>query len=437
MMVRRLLVVCALACVAPGSGLAEPPLEDPAVERVRAALATVPLIDGHNDAPWAIRSRFANHLDGFDFRDTTRLDPPMHSDLSRLRAGMVGGQFWSVWVPTELVGGDAVTAVLEQIDLVHRLAGRYPEELEIALTAADVRRIHAAGRIASLIGVEGGHSIDDSLAVLRLLYGAGARYMTLTHWESTAWADSATAPPRLGGLSAFGEAVVREMNRLGMLVDLSHVSADGVRDALAVSQAPVIFSHSSAAAVNPHPRNVPDELLRLLPANGGVVMVNFGAYFISRAVAERTAAAKAEEARLQSLYPGDPERVEREHQEWLDAHPVPEVTVGELADHIDHIREVAGIDHVGLGSDYDGVSSLPEGLGDVTGYPILLAELVRRGYSAEEIAKVAGGNLLRVMEQAERAAAELGRSSQPSDLRIEDVVDEAAHQVEKAAGRGD
>jgi membrane dipeptidase len=310
---------------------------------------------------------------------------------------------------------------LEQIDLVHRLVQRYPDDLEIALTAADVRRIHASGRIASLIGVEGGHSINDSLAVLRQLYDLGARYMTLTHWDHTAWADAATAAPQLDGLSTFGEAVVREMNRLGMLVDLSHVSAAVMRQVLEITRAPVIYSHSSAAAINPHPRNVPDEVLHLLPANGGVVMVNFGGYFVDPAVTERAAADKAEETRLETLHPGDPERVERELEAWREAHPVPVVTLAKLADHIDHIRNVAGIDHVGLGSDFDGVGSLPEGLEDVSGYPALLAELLSRGYSREEVAGVAGLNVLRVMERAEQVASELQRTERPIDLRIEET----------------
>jgi membrane dipeptidase len=422
---------CALAIVG-GTWVAAPAADPPkaaegdTLKEVRALLDTVPLIDGHNDTPWALRDRFSNRLSGFDFRDTSALDEPMHTDLRRLRAGGVGGQFWAVYVPTDLSGGDAVAAALEQIDVVYRLAADYPDDLEMALSAADVRRIHAAGRIASLIGVEGGHCIDDSLAVLRQLYALGARYMTLSHWQSTAWVDAATAPPQLGGLSPFGEAVVREMNRLGMLVDLSHVSAEAMRDALAVSRAPVIFSHSGVAAINPHPRNVPDDVLRLITANGGVVMVNFGGYFIDPKVTERSAAAAGERARLEELYPGDPERVDREEETWLEAHPIPEVSLARLADHVDHIRAVAGIDHVGLGSDFDGVQSLPEGLQDVSGYPLLLVELMRRGYSRDDVAKVAGLNMLRVMEQAERVAEGLRTTERPSEILIEDVMGETA-----------
>ncbi len=406
---------------------ADPPVaaEEDVPQQVRALLRAVPLIDGHNDTPWTLRDRFSNRLSGFDFRDTSELEEPMHTDLRRLRAGGVGGQFWAVYVPADLAGGDAVAAALEQVDVVYRLTAAYPDDLEMAFTAADVRRIHAAGRIASLIGIEGGHCIDNSLAVLRQLYALGARYMTLSHWASTAWVDAATAAPQFDGLSPFGEAVVREMNRLGMLVDLSHVSADAMHDVLAVTRAPVIFSHSSARAINPHPRNVPDDVLRRLPANGGVVMVNFGAYFLDPEVTERAAAAAGERARLEDLHPGDPERVDREEEAWLEAHPIPEVSVADLADHIDHIREVAGIDHVGLGSDFDGVRSLPEGVQDVAGYPVLLAELLRRGYTRDDLAKVAGLNLLRVMELAERVAVELQASEKPVDIRFEDVREDA------------
>jgi membrane dipeptidase len=403
---------------------ADPPVtaDQHVLDEVRGLLRTVPLIDGHNDTPWGLRDRFSNQISGFDFRDTSGLDEPMHTDLQRLRAGGVGGQFWAVYVPADLAGGDAVSAALEQVDVVYRLTAAYPEDLEMAFTAADVRRIHTAGRIASLIGIEGGHCINNSLAVLRQLFALGARYMTLSHWASTDWVDAATAAPQFGGLSAFGEAVVREMNRLGMLVDLSHVSADAMRDALAVTRAPVIFSHSCARAINPHPRNVPDDVLRLLPANGGVVMVNFGSYFVDPEVTERAAAASGERARLEDLYPGDPERVDREEEIWLEAHPSPEVSLAELADHVDHIRAIAGIDHVGLGSDFDGVRSLPDGMQDVSGYPVLLAELMRRGYTRDELAKVAGLNVLRVMEEAERVAAELQASEEPLEVLFEDVM---------------
>jgi membrane dipeptidase len=386
---------------------------------VNEVLHDVPLIDGHNDAPWAIRSRVRNQIADFDFNDTTGLERPMHTDLARLRKGGVGGQFWSVWVPPELEGADAVVAVLEQIDLVHRLVSRYPDDLEIALTADDVVRIHADGRIASLIGMEGGHSIDASLAVLRQLYAVGARYMTLTHWANNRWADSATDTPEHGGLSEFGEAVVQEMNRLGMLVDLSHVSAEVMREVLDISRAPIIFSHSCALAIDPHPRNVPDEVLDRLTENGGVVMLNFGSYFLDPAVTERNANRKAEQARLEELFPGDPKAVDERMNHWYEAHPVPKVSLAVVADHLDHMVKIAGIDHVGIGSDFDGIRSLPEGLEDVSGYPVLLGELLSRGWSREDLAKVAGLNVLRVMRQAERVALELQRSQTPIEVLYE------------------
>ena len=416
MKTRRLVPLSAIFLAAAGLSVGyaadDAGLSSPA-DMVARLLDEVPLIDGHIDLPWVIRERFGSRLADVDLNDTARLDPPLATDLNRLRAGGVGGVFWSVWVPTDLDSDEAVRTVLEQIDLVHRMAEAYPNDLEIALTAADVRRIHAAGRIASLIGAEGGHCIADSPAVLRMLYAAGARYLTLTHWDSTAWADSATAAPEHGGLTDFGVALVREMNRLGMLVDLSHVSAAAMHDALDATRAPVIFSHSCAAALNPHPRNVPDDVLRRLPANGGVVMVNFGSYFIDPAVTERVAAGEAEEARLKALQPGDPEAVAAALGRWYEEHPMPRVTVAQLADHIDHIRTVAGIDHVGLGSDFEGLSSLPEGLEDVSRYPNLLVELARRGYSRDDLARVAGLNVLRVMADAERVAASLAKVELP------------------------
>jgi membrane dipeptidase len=413
-----LLIVCVVPAVA-----AETPPTDAELEAVvREVLREVPLIDGHNDAPWAIRSRVRNHLETFDFSDTAALVRPMQTDLDRLRKGGVGGQFWSVWVPVDLEGGDAVTAVLEQIDLVHRLVERFPDELELALTADDVVRIHREGRIASLIGMEGGHSIDNSLAVLRQLSAVGARYMTLTHWANTDWVDAATDTAEHDGLSPFGEIVVKEMNRLGMLVDLSHVSANAMHDVLDITRAPVIFSHSCALALNSHPRNVPDDVLRRTADNGGVVMVNFGSYFVDRKITERHAAYKAEKLRLETLNPGDPQAVEDGMDAWVAANPLWTVPLSLLADHIDHIRGIAGVDHVGLGSDYDGVSALPAGMEDVSGYPALLVELMRRGWTREEIAKLAGLNVLRVMREAERVAAELQRTEPPFEAWIDDEV---------------
>ena len=387
---------------------------------VREVLRQVPLIDGHNDAPWAIRSRVSNHLDGFDFRDTAALDPPMHTDIARLRAGGVGGQFWSVWVPVDLESGEAVVTTLEQIDLVRRLTERYPDDLELALTADDVVRIHDEGKIASLIGMEGGHSIANSLAVLRQFYALGVRSMTLTHWKNVDWVDAATDTPVNDGLSPFGEIVVKEMNRLGMLVDLSHVSAAAMHDVLDVSRAPVFFSHSCAMALNAHPRNVPDDVLVRIAEKDGLVMINFGSYFVDSKITERHAAYKAEELRLETLNPGNPQVVKDGMKAWLADNPLWTVPLGELADHFDHVRNVAGIDHVGIGSDYDGIGALPEGMEDVAGYPALLVELMRRGWSREDIAKVAGLNILRVMRRAEAVAAELRKTETPYEVRIED-----------------
>ncbi len=380
--------------------------------RARALLEEAPLIDGHNDTPWQWRRRFENKLDAWDFADTLGTDPPMHTDLARLEAGGVGGQFWSVYVPVRYQGPEAVQAVVEQIDLVHRMADRY-EALEVALTAADVTRIHAEGHVASLIGIEGGHCINNSLPVLRQLYYLGARYMTLTHSSSTGWADSATDEARVGGLSPFGEEVVREMNRLGMLVDLAHVSADAMRDALAVSEAPVIFSHSGAWEVAKHPRNVPDDVLEEVAENGGVVMVVFLPDYVSEALRVRNAARDAyrDERYLNTM--GDEAQVAADMKAWEEEHPAPRATLAQVADHIDHIREVAGVDHIGLGGDFDGMYDTPEGLEDVSAYPALLGELLRRGYSEEDVKKIAGLNVLRVMAEAEQVAARL-RSARPA-----------------------
>jgi membrane dipeptidase len=373
--------------------------------RARALQAQVPLIDGHNDYPWAVRENDPGRdLAALDIRER---QPKTMTDIPRLRAGGVGGQFWSVYVPADLAGHGAVTATLEEIDTVYRMIARYPDTFELALTADDVERIFKQGRIASLIGLEGGHSIDSSLGALRMFYRLGARYMTLTHSQDVPWADSSTDTPKNGGLSAFGEEVVREMNRLGMLVDLSHVSPDTMKDALRVAEAPVIFSHSSARALCDVPRNVPDDVLRMLPANGGVVMVTFVPGFISQEVADYETRADAERTRLQQAHPSDEAAVRDGLSAWRTSHPAPRATLSQVADHIDHIRKVAGIDHIGLGSDFDGITTVVEGLEDVSTYPNLTAELLRRGYSDEDVKKILGLNVLRVMRQAERVAARL------------------------------
>ena len=391
-------------------------------DRIQRILRETPLIDGHNDVPENIAGRFRSHLEAIDFAaGTAALVPPMHTDIARLKAGGVGGQFWSVWVSPQVPGADAVQAAFDQIDLVKRLVDRYPEAFELARTADDIVRIHKAGRIASLIGIEGGHAINDSLATLRAVYRAGGRYMTLTHWSNNHWADAATDAPRHGGLTAFGVMVVLEMNRLGMLVDLSHVSDQTMNEVLDVSKAPVIFSHSSARAINGHPRNVPDAVLKRVTINGGIVMVNFSPDFVSEAARSYYADVEAETARLKELMPGDAAGVEKRLAAWKAAHPEVRATLRQVADHIDHIRKVAGIDHVGLGSDFDGISRVPTGLEDVSRYPDLLEELARRGYSDDDLRKVAGLNILRVLKQAEIVAARLQKATRPNDARIEEV----------------
>ena len=366
----------------------------------RDLLRRVPLVDGHNDLPWAIRAGF-----GSDpvMAALTRPVRETQTDLPRLSEGGVAAQFWSVYVPGTLTGDAAVTAVLEQIDIVHRMIQAYPEHLELALTAADVQRAFAAGKIASLLGAEGGHSIASSLGVLRALYGLGVRYMTLTHNSNVGWADSATDTPDAGGLTDFGRAVVREMQRIGMLVDLSHVAPSTMRDALDVAGAPLIFSHSSARALCDHPRNVPDEVLARLAVNGGVCMVTFVPAFVSPECAAWQAGLLAELDR-RGLDRRDMSAWDAVAPEWEAAHPVPEATLTQVADHIDHVRAVAGIDHIGIGGDYDGSAAMPTGLSDVSGYPALFAELLTRGWTEPDCAALAGGNLLRVLRDAENAA---------------------------------
>jgi membrane dipeptidase len=394
---------------------------DPAlVERARKLLESTPLIDGHNDLPWEYRKRVDRRLGEIDIaKDQTKLDPPLHTDLPRLRKGGVGAQFWSVYVPVELEGGAATRAVFEQMDVVRRLVERYPNDLELALSADDVVRIHKAGKIASLIGMEGGHAIDSSLPVLRAFYAAGARYMTITHTKNTPWADSATDAPKASGLTKFGEEVIREMNRLGMLVDLSHVSPDTMKDALAVAQAPVIFSHSSARALCDHPRNVPDDVLALLPKNGGVAMVTFVPSFLTEARRQWGAALDGEEKRLQGLHPEDAERVKHDLDAWKSEHPEPQPSVGDVADHIEHVKKIAGIDHVGIGSDFDGITSTPIGASGVDAFPVVLAELLRRGWTDAEVRKLAGENLLRVLSEAEAVAKRLQKERPASEATIE------------------
>jgi membrane dipeptidase len=382
------------------------------LDRARALHRRMPVIDGHNDYPWALREHDPA-------RDLAKLDikgsqPSIMTDIPRLKAGGVGGQFWSVYVPVTLQGQSAVTATLEQIDIVHRMMRKYPDAFELALTAADVERIRRAGKIASLIGMEGGHSIDNSIANLRMFHRLGARYMTITHSSNTEWADSATDTPKSNGLSPFGEEVIREMNWLGMLVDLSHVSPDTMADALRVTQAPVIFSHSSARALNDHPRNVPDDILKQLPKNGGVVMVTFVPGFISPKVNAWNKLQTAEQDRLTKTLPNRPDLVKEALAKWTAANPAPAATIPDVADHVDHIRTIAGVDHIGVGGDFDGITQTVKDLDNVSAYPALTAELMRRGYSDADLRKILGGNVLRVMREAEKVSARLQKERGPS-----------------------
>lgn len=392
---------------------------DPAIDRrVASVLTKTPLVDGHNDLAWALRENY-----GANWPDLLKSTAPkLQTDIPRLRAGHVGGQFWSVWVPVSLTGDAAVTATLEQIDAVKRLAAMYPRDLELATTAADIRRLHKAGRIASLMGVEGGHQIANSLAVLRDYYRLGVRYMTLTHTSDTDWADSATDAPKHGGLTPFGKAVVVEMNRMGMLVDLAHVAPATIAAALDVAKAPVILSHEGARALVDHPRNIGDDMLKRVAANGGVVMADFVTGYVSKAAAQWDADEAAEKARYDAppyggMYIGQPDRAKAALEAWRAGHPRPVVHVGDVADHIDHIAAVAGHDHVGIGGDLDGITQTVEGLSDVSMYPALFAELARRGWTDADLAKLAGGNILRVMERAE-AVAKAMADAPPSTATI-------------------
>jgi len=390
----------------------------PSLDHVRSLLAKHPLIDGHNDLPWAARDLVRYDFDKLDVEAGTA--DRTHTDIPRLRAGCVGGQFWSVYVPSNLPGSEAVTQTLEQIDAVHQLIGRWPDTFGLARTADEVESVFASGRIASLLGAEGGQSIDSSLAALRMLYVLGVRYMTLTHNDNNPWADSATDEPVHGGLTRFGVEVVREMNRIGMLVDLSHVSADTMRAALAASEAPVIFSHSSARAVCDSPRNAPDDVLETLRDNNGVIMSTFVPAFVSPACAQWRADA-GEAARAAGVAPTDVAAFQKFADQWATEHPQPVATLDDVVAHFVHIREVAGIDHLGVGGDYDGVTVLPEGLGDVSSYPKVFAALAELGWSDEDLAKVAGGNVLRVLRDAEAVARELQETRGPSVATIEEL----------------
>ncbi|MDP9190883.1 MAG: dipeptidase [Acidobacteriota bacterium] len=390
--------------------------------RVDRILKEVPLIDGHNDLPWQYRERAKNQIAKIDIRqDQSKIEKPLHTDIGRLRQGRVGGQFWSVYVPASMKGADAVQATFEQIDVVHRLDAAYPDTFALALTADDVTRIHKSGKIASLIGIEGGHSINNSLGVLRQLYDVGARYMTLTHSANNDWADSATDDPVHNGLTPFGKAVVGEMNRLGMLVDLSHVSPKTMHDALDVTAAPVIFSHSSARGVTDHPRNVPDDVLKRMASNGGVVMVTFVPGFVSEKLRVNSSLYAAEEARLKSLYDGEPQKVKEGLAAYNLAHPRQSATLADVADHLEHLIQVAGEDHAGIGGDFDGIGTTPTDLTSVADYPKLFTELLRRGHSEQRLKKLAGLNVLRAMKRAETVSAKLRKERPAAEDLIEDL----------------
>ena len=392
---------------------------DQNLARARALHRAVPMIDTHNDLPEMLRERAQN--------DFARMDPDrrlehVDTDIPRLKEGLVGGQFWAAYVPASFVDKGGATYALEQIDVIRRMVARSPS-LGWATSAADIVRIHQQGKIASLVGIEGGYAIENSLANLRMFYALGVRYMTLTHGGNTAWADSATDTPKHNGLTPFGQEVVREMNRLGMMVDLSHVADATMREAIRVSSAPVIFSHSSARALADHARNVPDDVLELVKKNGGIVMVNVFPAFVNQTAARQATDVLGKEREFTAKYPDDPKRASTEYLAWLEKTmaEMESGTLAQVADHIDHIVKVAGIDHVGYGADFGSLTNHPRGLEDVSRYPYLTAELLRRGYTDEQAKKIIGGNFLRVMTQVERVATRLKRERPPAVARIEDL----------------
>ena len=411
----RLLAAAALLLVA--TPALSQPIPQSVQKRIDRILKRTPLMDGHNDLPWALREDHKQSVEGLE-SGTDQRKPPLMTDMERMRKGRVGGQFWSVYITGTTLGDEAIRTTLEQIDTAHRLIDAYPEHLEFAENADDMVRIHRKRRIGSMLGVEGGNQIGGSMPTLRQFYARGVRYMTLTHNQTTAWADAATDEPKHDGLNAFGVEVVKEMNRLGMLVDLSHVAPATMKDAIAASRAPVIFSHSDAYALNPHPRNVPDDVLSLLPQNGGVMMVTFVPGFLSPEVWSWSRERSAEEARLKSLFSFSKAKVEEGLKSWEAAHPRPPVQVSAVADHIEHVVKIAGHDHVGIGGDLDGIPFGVEGLSGVEGYPLLLAELIRRGWSDRDLAKLAGGNVLRALHKAEEVSSSM-KDERPSMATLE------------------
>jgi membrane dipeptidase len=412
MTVKASLLLAALLMSSPA--LAQP--IDPKVQaRIDRILKATPLIDGHNDLAEQLRENYAGKTDGLA-SGTDTWKKPLMTDMARLHQGRVGGQFWSVFIPAEVEGDRAIRNTIEEIDIVKRFIAAYPRDLGQAFTADDVVRIHKAGKVASMMGVEGGHQMGHSFAALRQYYALGARYMTLTHFKTTDWADSATDVPKHGGLTDYGKRVVHEMNRIGMLVDLSHVSEGTMNAALDVSKAPVIFSHSSAQAIDGHPRNVSDAVLRRLAQNGGVVMVNFAPDYVNEAIWKWSADRDAEKARVARMLTGHPQaEIDMALDAWVKAHPEPVATVAQVADHVEHVAKVAGYDHVGIGGDLDGIPGTPTGLTGVQDYPNLFAELIRRGWSDENLAKLAGGNILRVLRQAEAVSRSMAGEPPAAD----------------------
>ncbi len=393
--------------------------QDQHMAKAMRVLRTTPLIDGHNDLPWAIRNNPAAPMDvdAYDLRKRT----PGHTDIARLKKGMVGGQFWSVYIPGEIRDSGFAKVQLEQIDIAQQVFRKYPTVMQPALTAAQMRLAFQRGKIGSVMGMEGGHAIENSLGALRAYYDMGVRYMTLTHNVTLDWADAGNGEQKHGGLTKFGEEVVREMNRLGMLVDLAHTSPSTMSDALSVSESPVIWSHACARAITDVPRNVPDSIIARLPKNGGVLMVTFVPGFLSQKVADYSVRRRAQMIQLQSQFGRDTAGANREMRAWEQANPPARATIGDVADHIEHVRKVAGVDHVGIGSDFDGVDDLPDGLEDVSKYPALLAELSRRGWTERDLRKLVGENILRVMTQAERVSARLRRERPASTKTIQQL----------------
>jgi membrane dipeptidase len=413
----NLMKLIAFTLILSSAPVSAEPIDRATQVRIDRVLKATPLIDGHNDLPWELRNGYGSRVETTDIaRASDKLAIPLMTDIARLRAGRVGGQFWSVYIPASVAEPAAIQMTIEQIDTVYRLVARYPRDLEIARTAADIVRIHKAGRIASLIGIEGGHQIGNSLAALRQFHALGARYMTLTHFLNNDWADSATDDPVHHGLIGFGKQVVREMNRIGMIVDLSHVSPETMKAALALTSAPVMFSHSDARALNDYPRNVPDDVLALVAANGGIVMVNFYPSHLSGPYTAWSADRAGEAARLKSLYTGQPDRAKTALEAWGRSHVAPVVRIATVADHIDYIARLAGHDNVGIGGDLDGIEATVPGLGGVDGYPNLFVELIRRGWTDANLAKLAGGNMLRVMRRVEAVAAAAKATGVPPEF---------------------